>query len=297
MKAGRVGYRILDKKQLSGSVYEMTIDAPEIARKAHAGQFFIIRVNEHGERVPFTFSDWNAEEGWIRFIFMRVGKTTHLLEDTRAGQYLHDVAGPMGHPTPVAEGDSWTAVRSIHAGDRLVVVGGGVGTAVAYPVARAAVDAGAMVTVICGARTSELLILQDELAALALEDLIVVTDDGSAGREGLVTEPLRELCENDRVDRVFVVGPAIMMKFCSTTTAQSQTPTLASLTPIMVDGTGMCGACRIQVGGQTRFGCVDGPDFDAHLVDWEELMTRQRVYAEQERLADGEYLGTCECDG
>ena len=273
----------------------MTIAAPDIARKAHAGQFFIIRVNECGERVPFTFSDWNADEGWIRFIFMRVGKTTHLLEDVAVGDDLLDVAGPMGHPTATAVGSSWTADRSIAAGDHVVVVGGGVGTAVAYPVARAAVAAGARVTVITGARTDELLILQDELNALDLHELIIVTDDGSAGREGLVTEPLRELCASGDVDRVFVVGPAIMMKFCSATTAEYHVPTLASLNPIMVDGTGMCGACRIQVGGQTKFGCVDGPDFDAHLVDWEELMTRQRVYAEQERLADGEYLESCEC--
>ncbi|MCL2818228.1 MAG: sulfide/dihydroorotate dehydrogenase-like FAD/NAD-binding protein [Actinomycetia bacterium] len=290
-----MSYKILDKKQLSGSVFEMTIDAPEIARAAHAGQFFILRVNECGERVPFTFSDWNADDGWIRFIFMRVGKSTHLLEDIEKGDSLRDVAGPMGHPTATEVGSRWTADRSIAEGDHLVVVGGGVGTAVAYPVARAAVEAGAKVTVICGARTQELLILQDELEALDLADLIIVTDDGSAGREGLVTEPLRELCASGDVDRVFVVGPGIMMKFCSATTAEFQVPTLASLNPIMVDGTGMCGACRIQVGGQTKFGCVDGPDFDAHVVDWEELMTRQRVYAEQERLADGEYMRSCEC--
>lgn len=290
-----MGYRILDKKQLSGSVFEMTIAAPEIARKAHAGQFFILRVNDCGERIPFTFSDWNAEEGWIRYIFMRVGKTTHLLEDTRAGEDLVDVAGPMGHPTAMQIGKRWTADKTIAADDHLVVVGGGVGTAVAYPVARAAIEAGSKVTVITGARTEELLILREELEALDLHELIIVTDDGSAGREGLVTEPLRELCASGEVDRVFVVGPGIMMKFCAATTAEYHIPTLASLNPIMVDGTGMCGACRIQVGGETKFGCVDGPDFDAHVVDWEELMTRQRVYAEQERLADGEYMRTCGC--
>jgi len=292
-----VSYKILDKKQLSGSVFEMTIEAPEVARKAHAGQFFILRVNEYGERVPFTFSDWSAEEGWIRFIFMRVGKTTHLLEHLEAGHHLCDVAGPMGHPTAVNEGQPWTESIDIVAGDHVVVVGGGVGTAVAYPVARAAVEAGSKVTVITGARSEELLILLDELRALDLAELIIVTDDGSAGREGLVTEPLRELCSSGEVDRVFVVGPGIMMKFCAQTTAEYNVGTLASLNPIMIDGTGMCGACRIQVGGKTKFGCVDGPDFDAHLVDWEELMTRQRVYAEQERLADGEFVKACDCHG
>jgi len=290
-----MSYKILDKKQLSGSVFEMTIDAPEIARKAHAGQFFVLRVNECGERVPFTFSDWSAEEGWIRFIFMRVGKTTHLLEHLHSHESICDVAGPLGHPTATASGSTWTEGTAIKKGDHLVVVGGGVGVAVAYPVARAAVEAGSVVTVIAGARNEELLILMDELKALDLEELIIVTDDGSAGREGLVTEPLRELCASGSVDRVFVVGPAIMMKFCSTTTAQYDIPTQASLNPIMVDGTGMCGACRIQVGGKTQFGCVEGPDFDAHEVDWEELMSRQRVYAEQERLSDGEFLRACSC--
>jgi ferredoxin--NADP+ reductase len=290
-----MGYTILDKKQLSGSVFEMTIEAPEIARKAQAGQFFVLRVNEYGERIPLSFSDWSAEEGWIRFTFMRVGKTTHMLGHLEIGDVLRDVAGPLGHPTQTAIGQEWTAKKTIESDDHLVVVGGGVATGTAYPVARAAVEAGAKVTVITGARSKDLLILIDELKALDLEDLIVVTDDGSAGHKGLVTEPLRELCQSGKADRVFVVGPAIMMKFCARTTAEYDAPTIASVNPIMVDGTGMCGACRLQVGGETKFGCVDGPDFDAHLVDWEELMTRQRVYSEQERLADSEYVRSCGC--
>ncbi|MCL2024642.1 MAG: sulfide/dihydroorotate dehydrogenase-like FAD/NAD-binding protein [Coriobacteriia bacterium] len=294
-----MSYRILENKALASGIFEMTVEAPAVARKAHAGQFFIVRACEHGERVPFTFSDWSADEGWIRFIFMRVGKTTHLLSHMTAGESVQDIAGPLGHPTPVAVGKPWGADTSIAEGDRLVVVGGGVGTAVAYPVARAAVEAGTRVTVIVGARTSELLILQRELAALDLEELIVVTDDGSAGRTGLVTEPLRELCEAGAVDRAFVVGPAIMMRFAAATTAECGTtlPTLASLNPIMIDGTGMCGACRIQVGGVTKFGCVDGPDFDAHLVDWEELATRQRVYLDYEQIAATEYERGCGCHG
>jgi ferredoxin--NADP+ reductase len=290
-------YTILEKKQLSGSVFAMTIDAPEIARKAQAGQFFVLRVNECGERVPFSFSDWSVDEGWIRFIFMRVGKTTHLLEHIDVGDTLSDVAGPMGHPTAIALGASWTANKNIEPDDHLVIVGGGVAIATAYPVARAAIEAGSQVTVIAGARSKDLLILMDELKALDLKDLIIVTDDGSAGSKGLVTEPLRELCRSQNADRVFAVGPGIMMKYCAQTTASYGTPTIASVNPIVVDGTGMCGSCRLQVGGETKFGCVNGPDFDAHLVDWEELLTRQRVYAEQERLADGEYLRGCGCYG
>lgn len=276
-------FPIVHTRRLSDAVFEMGVEAPAIARKAKAGQFLILRTDENGERIPLTFSDWSAEEGWIRFIFMRVGKTTHQLSRMSAGESLADVAGPLGVPTHV-EGLG-----------RVVVVGDGVGAAVAYPVARAMLAAGNEVTVILGARNADLLILEDEFRALPLKELIITTDDGSAGRKDLVTAPLKELCDAGAVDHSMAIGPAIMMKFCAATTKEAGVPCVVSLNPIMVDGTGMCGACRCTVGGETRFGCVDGPDFDGHLVDFEELMSRQRVYNDDERLADAEYSRECSC--
>ena len=276
-------FPIVHKRQLSDAVYEMGVEAPRIAAKARAGQFLMVRTGEHGERIPLTFSDWSAEEGWIRFIFMRVGKTTHELAHLEVGESLTDVVGPLGVPTHT-EGQG-----------RVAIVGGGVGAAVAYPVARAMAEAGSEVTVILGARNASLLVLEDELRALPIKELIVVTDDGSAGIKGLVTHPLKQLCEAEAIDHAFAVGPAIMMKFAAATTREYGVPTTVSLNPIMVDGTGMCGACRVTVGGETRFGCVDGPDFDAHEVDFEELMSRQRIYADDEHLADAEYTRGCQC--
>ena len=276
-------FPIVHARQLSDAVFEMGVHAPAIARKARAGQFLILRVDENGERIPLTFSDWSAEEGWIRFIFMRVGKTTHRLSHLSVGDSLADVVGPLGVPTHV------------DALGRVAIVGGGVGAAVAYPVARAMCDAGNEVTVILGARNADLLILEDEFRSLPLKELVITTDDGSAGRSGLVTAPLKELCEAGAVDASMAIGPAIMMKFCVATAREHGVPCVVSLNPIMVDGTGMCGACRVSVGGETKFGCVDGPDFDGHLVDFEELMSRQRVYADDERFADAEYHQECSC--
>jgi ferredoxin--NADP+ reductase len=277
-------FEILAARQLSEAVFEMTVKAPAVAAKAQAGQFFILRVDENGERVPFTFSDWSADEGWIRFIFMRVGATTHKLTHMASGDALADVVGPLGIASRVG------------GLGRAVVVGGGVGAAVAYPVARAMCAAGDQVTVILGARNSDLLILEDEFRALPLKELVVMTDDGSAGEKGLVTHPLKAMCEAGTVDHVMAIGPAIMMKFCAATTKEYAVPTVVSLNPIMVDGTGMCGACRVSVGGVTKFGCVDGPDFDGHLVDFEQLMSRQRVYTDDERVADAEYSKGCSCN-
>jgi ferredoxin--NADP+ reductase len=276
-------FRIVHKRQFSDTVFEMGVEAPKVAAKARAGQFLMVRTGGHGERIPLTFSDWSAEEGWIRFVFMRVGKTTHELAHMDVGETLQDIVGPLGVPTHV-DGLG-----------RVVVVGGGVGAAVAYPVARAYAEAGSDVTVILGARTADLLVLEDELRALPLRDLVVVTDDGSAGRKGLVTHPLKEMCARGEIDHAFAVGPAIMMKFAAATTREFGVPTTVSLNPIMVDGTGMCGACRVTVGGQTRFGCVDGPDFDGHAVDFEELMSRQRIYVDDERAADARYSRECRC--
>jgi len=276
-------FRSVHKRQLSEAVFEIGVEAPKIAAKARAGQFLMVRIGENGERIPLTFSDWSSEEGWVRFIFMRVGKTTHALSHLDVGDKLADVVGPLGVPTHT-EGAG-----------RVAIVGGGVGVAVAYPVARAMCAAGGDVTVIVGARNSELLILEDELRALPLRELVICTDDGSAGRKGLVTAPLKELCEAGKLDAAFAVGPAIMMKFAAATTREFGVPTTVSLNPIMVDGTGMCGACRVTVGGETKFGCVEGPDFDGHAVDFEELMSRQRIYSDIEREADADYSRGCQC--
>lgn len=277
-------FRIVHTRQLSDAVFEMGVEAPRIARKVRAGQFLMVRVDENGERIPLTFSDWSAQEGWIRFIYMRVGKTTHLLSHLQPGDSLADVVGPLGVPTHT-DGVG-----------RVAVVGGGVGAAVAYPVARAMAEAGADVHVVLGARNADLLVLETELRALPLASLTVVTDDGSAGEKGLVTAPLKRLAEAGEIDAAFAVGPAIMMKFCAATAREQSVPITVSLNPLMVDGTGMCGACRVSVGGEMRFGCVDGPDFDGHAIDWEELMSRQRVYADLEREADAEYSRSCSCD-
>ncbi|MDO9108230.1 MAG: sulfide/dihydroorotate dehydrogenase-like FAD/NAD-binding protein [Coriobacteriia bacterium] len=276
-------FEIIHKRQLSDSVYEVGVMAPRIARKVRAGQFLIVRTGPEGERVPFTFSDWSPQEGWVRFIFMRVGKTTHELAHLEVGDTLADVVGPLGVPT--------------HTEDvgRVAVIGGGVGAAVAYPVARAMVAAGNEVTVILGARNEELLILRDEFEALGLKELIVMTDDGSAGEKGLVTAPLKRLAAEGLLDHAMAIGPAIMMKFCAATAKELGVSCTVSLNPIMVDGTGMCGACRVTVGGETKFGCVDGPDFDGWVVDFEELMSRQRIYSDVEREADADFSKGCSC--
>jgi ferredoxin--NADP+ reductase len=276
-------FPILHMRQLSDSVFEMGVAAAAIARKARAGQFLILRIDSTGERIPLTFSDWSAEEGWVRFIFMRVGKTTHQLSHLGVGDSIADIVGPLGKPTHV-EGVG-----------RIAVVGGGVGAAVAYPVARAMAAAGAEVTVVLGARNRDLLILEDEFRALPIKEFVVCTDDGSAGRKGLVTSPLKELCEAGAIDSAMAIGPAIMMRFCAETTREQGVPITVSLNPIMVDGTGMCGACRVSVGAKTMFGCIDGPDFDGHLVDFEELMSRQRVYADLEREAAADFESGCAC--
>lgn len=275
--------RIIHKRELSDAVFEMGVEAPRVARKVRAGQFLMLRIAEGGERIPLTFSDWSAEAGWVRFIFMRVGKTTHQLSHLEVGDEITDLAGPLGVPT------------HLDGLGRVAVIGGGVGAAVAYPVARAMAEAGNDVTAILGARTADLLVLEDELRALPLREVIVMTDDGSAGEKGLVTAPLIRLAEAGEIDRVFAVGPAIMMKFCAATAREREVACTVSLNPIMVDGTGMCGACRVSVAGETKFGCVDGPDFDGLEVDWEELMSRQRIYSDDERVADAEYSRGCSC--
>ncbi len=266
-------YKILEKTQFSEKVFKFRVEAPEMARHAHAGQFLVIRANETGERVPFTFADWNAAEGWIEFIFMVIGKTTTMLSSYEAGDYLQDVTGPLGQPTEMGEG-KWA------------IIGGGVGLAIAFPVARQFVASGNEVHAIMGARTKELLLLEDQFRSILDDDHVhITTDDGSYGEKGVVTVPLERLLKGGEVDHVFCVGPVPMMKFSTLTAERYNTPITASLNPIMVDGTGMCGCCRVEIDGQTKFACVDGPDFDATKVDWNDLRARQAAYRSEESLS------------
>ena len=265
-------FEILKKTQFSEKVFEFRVHAPRMAKKAHAGQFLMVRMNETGERVPFTFANWNPEEGRIEFIFMVIGKTSECLSQLNEGDFIQDITGPLGCPTEVE-------------GDHIAVIGGGVGLAIAYPVARTLCQQGKKVSVIMGARTKDLLILTDQFRELPLEGLYITTDDGSEGEKGVVTLPLQRLCEAGQIDSAFCVGPVPMMKFSAMTCQQENVPIIASLNPIMVDGTGMCGCCRVEVGGETKFACVDGPDFDATKVDWNDLRARQASYRTEEGQA------------
>lgn len=266
-------YKILEKTQFSEKVFKFRVEAPEMAKHAHAGQFLVIRANETGERVPFTFADWNAAEGWVEFIFMVIGKTTTMLSSYEAGDYLQDVTGPLGQPTEMAAG-KWA------------IIGGGVGLAIAFPVARQFVASGNEVHAIMGARTKELLLLEDQFRSILDDDHVhITTDDGSYGEKGVVTVPLERLLKEGEADHVFCVGPVPMMKFSALTAEKYGTPIIASLNPIMVDGTGMCGCCRVEIDGQTKFACVDGPDFDATKVDWNDLRARQAAYRSEESLS------------
>jgi ferredoxin--NADP+ reductase len=265
-------FKILEKTQYSEKVFKFRVHAPRMAKKAHAGQFLMVRINETGERVPFTFADWNPEEGWIEFIFMVIGATTEELSKLEPGDEIMDVTGPLGVPTELDEAN-WC------------VIGGGVGLAIAYPVARALCEKGYKVNVIMGARTKDLLILTEQFRELPLANLFITTDDGSEGEKGVVTAPLKRLCEAGEVDHVFAVGPVPMMKFSAYTCKDYDVPITASLNPIMVDGTGMCGCCRVSVGGKTKFACVDGPDFNGAEVDWADLSARQASYRTEEGQA------------
>ena len=266
-------YKILAREDLAPVTKLFRVEAPEVARKAQPGQFVVVRIDERGERIPLTIADWNLAEGGLTLIFQEVGATTMRLGTLRAGDALADLIGPLGNPSEINNFGT------------VVCVGGGVGIAPVYPIARALREVGNHVISIIGARTKDLLFWEDKMRAVS-DELIVCTDDGSYARKALVTEPLKEVLEKrNSVDRVLAIGPAIMMKFCCRTTQPFGVKTIVSINSIMVDATGMCGACRISVGGQTRFVCVDGPDFDGHQVDWDLLMARQRIYLDEEKLA------------
>lgn len=266
-------YRILKKEKLSAEVFRFTLEAPMIARERKAGQFVIVQKGgDFEERIPLTIADADEEKGTITIVFQAIGEGTHRLALMEEGDSIENVLGPLGRPTHIEKYG------------RCVCVGGGIGVAPLYPIAKALKKKGNDVRIIIGARNESLLIEEDEMRALD-ENLIVVTDDGSYGRKGVVTEPLKELCEEWKPDFVVTIGPTVMMKFCALTTKPYGIKTLASLNTIMIDGTGMCGGCRVSVGGRTQFVCVDGPEFDAHEVDWDNMMTRQRTYSDYEREA------------
>jgi len=263
--------KILHKKQLSADVVQMRISAPLIARERRAGQFVIVQIDSHfGERIPLTIADADTEEGSITIIFQTVGRTTHLLAGKEVGDSVQHLVGPLGQPTHIEKFG------------RVICVGGGIGVAPMHPIAQAMKAAGNEVIIIMGARNRALLILEDEMRRIAHE-LIICTDDGSYGRKALVTAPLKERCETEpKPALVVAIGPPIMMKFCAETTRPFGVHTMVSLNTIMVDGTGMCGGCRVTVGGETKFVCVDGPEFDGHKVDFENMMSRLKAYKSRE---------------
>jgi len=273
-------YKILLRQDLVPNIHLFRVEAPAVANKAQAGQFVVVRVDEAGERIPVTIADWDNEEGSVTIVFMEVGTTTRKLALLKTGDFIPTFTGPLGLPTHIEKFGT------------VVCVAGGFAVATIMPVARAMREKGNRVISIMGARSKDLIFWEKELRSVS-DQLIVTTDDGSYQRKGLVTEPLKELLEgNGKVDRVVAIGPSIMMKFCSKTTEPFGVKTIVSLNPIMVDGTGMCGCCRVSVGGVTKFACVDGPDFDGHQVDWDLLLARQRIYLDEEKRSLEQWQNT-----
>jgi len=263
-------YRILRKEKLAPGIWLMKVEAPFVARRAMPGQFIILRVKEGGERIPLTIADYDSRQGWVTIIFQEVGLTTRLLAKLDEGDTIQDFVGPLGKAS------------ELDGLKRVLCIGGGVGVAPLYPQIKYLWEKGTSEDVIVGARSREYLILEDEIRGIC-HNLYITTDDGSYGRKGFVSDVLKELLEQgNRYDRVIAIGPLIMMKVVSGITKQYDVPTVVSMNPVMVDGTGMCGGCRVTVGGQVRYACVDGPDFDGHLVDFDEAMRRQRMYREEE---------------
>ena len=264
-------YRIVRKEALKPTVILYEIEAPMVAKKAEPGQFIILRVDENGERIPITIHDYDREKGTVTIIVQTVGATTEKLSHKQQGEFIQDFVGPLGRPTE-PEGKK-----------KVCVVGGGVGCAIAYPVLKKFHDCGAEVHAVVGFKNKDVVILEDKFKS-ASDVMKLVTDDGSYGEKGLVTDALKQLIEEgNQYDEIFAIGPAIMMKFVSKTTEPYGIPTTVSMSPIMVDGTGMCGGCRLTVGGETKFACVDGPDFDGHKVDWDESLKRGKMYFDWER--------------
>ncbi len=264
-------YRIVSKEQLSAEVFSMEIEAPMIARERKAGQFVIVQKGgDYNERIPLTIADADPERGTITIVFQRVGASTFLLGEMRAGDEIGNVLGPLGTPTHIEKYG------------KVVCVGGGIGVAPLFPIAEAMKAAGNDVRIIIGARSKDLIIGEERMRSID-PDLIIVTDDGSYGEKGVVTAPLKALLDEGDVDHAVAIGPAVMMKFCTRTASEAGVPITVSLNSIMIDGTGMCGGCRVDIGGEMKFVCVDGPEFDGSLVNWDNLMMRQRTYKAREK--------------
>lgn len=276
-----MAHKILSKQQLCPNVYSAEIEAPLVAAAAKAGQFVIVCLKStYSERIPLTIAGTDVKKGTIRLIWQAVGKSTTELGSLGVGDKVENVLGPLGKPTHIEKFGT------------VVCVGGGIGNAPLLPIAKAMKQAGNKVISILGARNKELLILEDDFKAVS-DETIIVTDDGSYGRKALVTVPLDEMCQSQKVDMVVAIGPAIMMKFCCAATQKYNVPTVVSLNTIMIDGTGMCGGCRVEVGGQTKFVCVDGPEFDGHKVNFDLMMKRMTAYKKQEQKALEEYKHKC----
>lgn len=271
--------RILEKFELVPGIHQISVEAPQVAAKAKPGHFVIVMADQRGERVPLTVADYDPSAGSITLVLMVIGTSSRKLAALAEGDEFYALIGPLGHPSEI---DDFGTV---------VMVAGGVGTAPVYPIAKALKERDNRVISIQGARSAELLFWQDKLAAVSHQH-IITTDDGSFGRKGLVTEPLAELVEElgGQIGCIYAIGPAIMMKFCAETTRASGIKTVASLNTIMVDGTGMCGGCRVKLGDQTEFTCVDGPEFDAHLVDWDMVLARQKIYTDEEKCSLDRYV-------
>ena len=268
--------KIIEKEKLSENVYKLIVEAKEIAKNRKAGHFVMVKTGDKGERIPLTIADADPEKGTITLIIQRVGVTSHKITNLDTGNVLTDVVGPLGKATDIEKYGT------------VLCAGGGVGIAPMYPIVEALKNAGNHLITILAARTRELIILEEEMKKFS-DELIIMTDDGSYGKKGLVTAGMEEVMKSKKIDHAVIIGPAIMMKFAALTTKKYNIPTTASLNTIMVDGTGMCGACRVSVGGKTRFVCVDGPEFDAHQVDFDEMLVRLGAYKEQEGLAYKKY--------
>lgn len=269
--------KILKKEFLSDNVFRMEVEAPRIAQSRKAGNFVIVRLDEGGERIPLTIADADIEKGTITLIVQKVGCTSAKMSKLNAGDAILDVVGPLGKPTHIENFGT------------VLCAGGGVGIAPLYPIVQAMKRAGNKVITVLAARTAELLILEKEMREYS-DEVIVMTDDGSCGKKGLVTQGMEEVMKQEKIDQSVIVGPAVMMKFAAATTQKYNVPTMASLNTIMVDGTGMCGACRCSVGDKTKFVCVDGPEFDAHQINFDEMIQRLNAYKDEEQTAYQQYL-------
>ncbi len=281
-------YKVVHKKRLADVVTSLEIEAPALAKKAKAGQFVIVRLNETAERIPLTLSNWDPQAGTITIVFQHAGRSTHELGAVEEGDEIRDLVGPLGVATEIENFGT------------VVCVGGGIGVAVLKPIAKALKEAGNNVVSIVGARDKSLILMEDEMRD-ASSELFITTDNGSYGRQGFVSNVLTDLIDEGRkIDLVFAIGPVPMMRVVSNLTKEHGLKTMVSLDSIMIDGTGMCGGCRVTIGGETKFTCVDGPDFDAHQVDWAELVMRKKMYCEQEKCQLDRYVAECaggNCNG